>query len=348
MAMDVMTDVGERKALAEELDRYNCRVAQPDDPPLFTKTPASSMKALHWKWADLENLLDKIGQSLKLEKGGQRRTLRLSNPGLPFGTTPTIWCSIQYILPGEIADPHRHSATALRFIMQGEGADTIVNGEQFVINEGDLVLTPSWTWHDHEHKGDKPMIWLDVLDVSLVRHMHAVFFEGSDLERQEVNRISDASYRQFGSGLMRPMHAEQHGGPSPVLAYTKARAEDALDHMSALDPDPFDDTLLEYQNPMTGGPALPTIGTAIQKLRPGMKGKPHRHTGSVVYYIVRGQGKTTVEGDVFEWGKGDFIAVPPWAAHAHENRSSSDDAVMFQVNDIPALKALGLYRESAA
>jgi gentisate 1,2-dioxygenase len=348
MGSEVMSDARQRQELADELAKYGVRVAQPDDQPLFTKEPKSTMQPFHWKAADLARLLEKIGASLKLEKGGQRRTLRLTNPGLPYGTTPTFWASIQYILPGEIASAHRHAATALRFIMEGEGADTIVDGEQYVINEGDLVLTPSWTWHDHEHKGAKPMIWLDVLDISLVRSLHATFFEGKDEPRQNVNRISDRSYREFGSGLLRPMHATRTGGPSPVLAYTWTRAEEALRQAGGLDPDPFDGTLLEYQNPLTGGPALPTIGTAIQSLRPSVKGKSHRHTGSAVYYVVRGEGTTVIDGERFDWSKGDFLALPPWAVHAHENRSKTAEAILFQVNDIPVLKSLGLYREEAA
>lgn len=348
MASEVMSDARQRQELAAELAQYGVRIAQPDDQPLFTREPKSSMQPYHWKAVDLTRLLEKIGASLKLEQGGQRRTLRLTNPGLPYGTTPTFWASIQYILPGEVASAHRHAATALRFIMEGTGADTIVNGEQYIINEGDLVLTPSWTWHDHEHKGSKPMVWLDVLDISLVRSLHATFFEPSDAPRQNVNMISDKSYREFGSGLLRPMHEERSGGPSPVLAYTWSRAEEALRQAAGLDPDPFDDTLLEYQNPLTGGPALPTIGTAIQVLRPGALCRPHRHTGSVVYYVVCGEGTTEIDGHAFEWSKGDFLALPPWAVHAHRNRSKAADAVLFQVNDIPVMKALGLYREQAA
>lgn len=348
MAMDVMTDAEERRAIGEELSRYECRVAQPDDPPLFTREPKSSMQPLHWKAADLARLLDKIGSVLKLEAGGQRRTLRLSNPGLPYGTTPTFWCSIQYIRPGEIADAHRHAASALRFIMQGKGADTTVDGEQYAINENDLVLTPSWTWHDHEHKGDEPMIWLDVLDVSLVRSLHAVFFEGMGELRQQVSNVPDRSYRLFGSGLMRPVDPDvPRHGPSPVLAYTWPRVEEALTLASGVEPDPYDGALLEYQNPLSGGPALPTLGTAIQMLLPGYDGKPHQHTGSVVYYVVRGEGTTVIGDRQFDWGKGDFIALPPWAVHRHANRSAQNDAVMFQVNDIPVLKALGLHRERA-
>lgn len=346
MADATMTDSREREELAAELTRYNLTVHRPGDPPLFTAEPRPAMKPWHWRAADIGRLLEKLGEHLKLEAGGQRRTLRLTNPGLPWGTTPTFWASIQYILPGEIAGPHRHAASALRFVMEGSGTDTIVDGEQFEMHEGDLVLTPSMTFHDHEHKGERPMVWLDVLDISLVRALDAVFFEPLDVERQKPSAVPDRSFRQFGSGIMRPVNAAHHGHTSPVLAYTRERAEAALLAASALEPDQHADTLLEYQNPLTGGSALPTIGTALQRLRPGFRGAARRQTGSAVHYVVRGEGTTVVEGQRYDWGRGDFIAVPSWAAHEFSNRSSSDEAVLFHVNDHPALKALGLWREA--
>jgi gentisate 1,2-dioxygenase len=348
MVTEVMSDARERKLLADELAEYGFRVAQPDDPPLFTREPQTPMQPFHWKAADIERLLDKIGASLKLEQGGQRRTLRLTNPGLPYGTTPTLWASIQFILPGEIASAHRHAASALRFIMKGEGADTIVDGEQYIIDEGDLVLTPGGAWHDHEHKGVEPMVWLDVLDISLVRAFHATFFEGSSEPRQKVNRIPDQSFRKYGSGLLRPRGPQHAAITSPVLAYKWARALEALEQAVELDPDPFEDTLLEYQNPLTGASTLPTIGTAIQMIRPGFTTQPHRHTGSAVYYVVRGQGSSTIGDNQFDWTAGDFMALPPWAIHQHSNRSATEPAILFQVNDLPVLKALGLYRHKAA
>jgi gentisate 1,2-dioxygenase len=337
-----------REALAEELAALNIAVHQPTDPPLFTKEPKPSMVPCHWKAADIAESLERIGANLKLEAGGARRTLRLTNPGLEYGTTPTIWASIQYILPGEVATAHRHAATALRFIMDGEGAETTVDGENYAMNKGDLVLTPSWSFHDHEHKGAKPMTWLDVLDITLVRKMEAVFFEASDLPRRPVNKLPDRSYREFGSGIMRPMQPVAMPYANPLLVYERARAEEALHQAAGLDPDPFDDTALEYQNPTTGGPALPTIGTVLQRLRPGIKLKPHRHTGSSVYYVVRGTGTTKVDDQKFDWGPGDFFAIPPWAVHEHANASATQEAVMFHCNDFPAIKALGLWREQAA
>ena len=345
MSDQAMIDADRRRALADDLASFNCAVHQPSDPPLFTRAPAPTMTACHWRAEEIARLLDKIGVSIALEAGGNRRTLRLTNPGLAYGTTPTIWASIQYILPGEVATGHRHAASALRFGMKGSGADTIIDGEQYMLNEGDLVLTPGWSCHDHEHKGSEPMVWLDVLDISLVRSLDAVFFESAPQPRQTANRVADRSYREFGSGIMRPAKVDHRGPASPLLTYSRERAEAALEQAAGLEGDPYDDILLEYQNPLTGGPALPTIGVALQMLRPGIECKPHRHTGSTVYYVVRGEGSTRVEGDSFDWSSGDFIAAPSWALHQHKNRSRSKEAVLFQVNDIPVMKALGFWRE---
>lgn len=285
-----MIDAGERRALTADLDKLNCRVHQADDPPLFTKEPKSSMQPLHWRWRDLMPMLDRIGASLKLEAGGNRRTLRLTNPGLAYGTTPTFWASIQYILPGEVATAHRHTAAALRFIMQGRGAYTTVDGECYPMSEGDLLITPSWSWHDHVHRGDEPMIWLDVLDISLVRAMHATFFESSMVDLQTVSEFPTRSWQQFGSGIMRPVNAQMHNSINPLLVYPAQRAQEALAQAENLPANPHNDTAFEYQNPLTGGPALPNIGTRLQRLRAGGRCQPQRHTGSVLNYVVEGGG----------------------------------------------------------
>ena len=343
----IMSDAAARRELVADLAALNCRVAQPEDPPVFTRTPCSTMLPCHWRASDLARMFDRIGANLKLEAGGQRRTIRLTNPGLAYGTTPTFWASLQVILPGEVATAHRHSPAALRFIMKGNGADTIVDGERYEFSEGDLVLTPGGTWHDHEHKGTEPMVWLDVLDISLVRALHATFFEPSDVPRRPVNAVPDSSLRAYGSGLLRPRGARPHGLASPLLVYNRARAEDAVLQASELEPDPFDDVVMEYQNPLTGEPALPTLGTTLQRLRPAFRGRPHRHTGSVVYYVIRGSGTTVMDEQPFDWNAGDFLALPPWTVHSHINSSASVPALLFQVNDFPVLAKLGLYREEA-
>jgi len=340
----MMADAQARRTLKEELARYHCRVHQPEDPPLFSREPRSAMQSHHWKWADLEPLLDRLGGEIDLGAGGPRRTLRLASPGLDMGTTPTFWASIQVILPGEIADAHRHSANAFRFVMRGNGARTTVNGERYTMNEGDLVLTPAWNWHDHEYRGSEPMIWLDVLDISLMYMLHATFFEAYGQATQPVAEVEDESFRLYGSGVMRPPGAPA-GTQNPLLAYPGPVAMAALRQAAGAPADPCDDIILEYQNPRGGGSAMPTMAMALQTLRPGFRGRPRRSTGSKLLYVVRGCGASIVAGRRFDWSAGDFITIAPWAWHEHINPPGGGEAVLFQVNDHPVLKALGFHRE---
>lgn len=340
----MMADAAARRALKEDLARNHCRIAQPEDPPLFTREPSSPSVSSHWRWSELEPLLDRIGREVDLASSGPRRTLRLQDPGLPYGTTPTMWASIQVILPGEVATAHRHTANAFRFIMHGTGAWTTVDGESYPMNEGDLVLTPTQCWHDHVHRGDAPMIWLDVLDISLMRAMHATFFEGYSQPVQPLLQVPDASWRRYGSGLLRPPGAVDAGGPNPLLAYPARVTDEALVQARGLPADPCDDVVLSYVDPRNGGPVMTTVDCRAQVLRPGFRGRARRQVGSKIYYVVQGSGTTIVDGRRFDWSKGDFFTVAPWAWHEHSNPHDGD-ARLFQVSDAPALKALGYYRE---
>ena len=80
-------------------------------------------------------------------------------------------------------------------------------------------------------------------------------------------------------------------------------------------------------------------------LRPGERTKRHRHTSSAMYFVVRGEGTTMVGEQALEWKQHDSFVIPNWAWHEHVNRSKSDEAILFSVNDIPVLNAFGLYRE---
>lgn len=343
----MMADAQARRTLKEELARYHCRVHQPEDPPLFSREPSSAMRSHHWKWTELEPLLGRLGGEIDLGAGGPRRTLRLASPGLDMGTTPTFWASIQVILPGEIADAHRHSANAFRFVMQGNGATTTVNGERYAMNEGDLVLTPAWSWHDHEYRGSQPMIWLDVLDIPIMHMLHATFFQAYGSATQTVAEVEDESFRLYGSGLMRPpcVTDSMH---NPLLAYPGAVARQALTQAAGAPADASDDVILEYQNPRSGGSAMPTMAMMLQCLRPGFHGRARRSTGSKLCYVMSGRGTTVVDGQRFDWSAGDFIAIAPWAWHEHIIPHGGVEAMLFQVNDHPALKALGFHREEAA
>jgi len=337
-------DLLARRALRDELASFDCRITQPDDPPLFTREPKPTMKSLIWRARDIMPLLERIGREIALEGSGPRRTLRLHNPGLPYGTTNTFWASIQIVHAGEVATAHRHSANAFRFVMQGAGVWTTVDGECYPMNVGDLVLTPAGKWHDHVHKGDAPMVWLDVLDISIMKFLQATFFDPFEDRIQPIDTVPDRSFRQFGSGLMRPPGATIREGENPLLAYPAEMARKALESASGLPEDPFDDVVLEYRNPADGGPVMPTMGVQMQILRPKFVGKRRRHTGSKLFYVVEGAGKTVVGEETLEWSAGDFFVIAPWAWHSHTNTSSSD-ARLFQVNDLPTVKGLGYFRE---
>ena len=343
-----MEDEAARLALRDDLARFNFRVAQSDDQPLFTRTPQSAAQSVLWRASEIWPMLKRLGEELVLGAGGQRRTLRLHNPGLPYGTTPTFWASIQVILPGEIAAAHRHTANAFRYIMKGSGATTTVDGERYPMNEGDLVRTPGMCGHDHEYHGDVPMVWLDILDISLMRSMHATFFEPGQQEQQDILAVPDDSWRRWGSGLMSPPGAPVLKWNNPLLAYPRAIAEAAMEQARGLPADPHDDVVMEYRNPHTGGAAMTTMGMRLSLLRPGFHGKARRNTGSKLFYVVRGEGATVVDGQRHEWTQGDFLTVAPWARHEHMNRSATEDALLFQVNDFPAMQALGYYREETA
>ncbi len=343
-----MTDLAHEPGLTPSylasLAKLKVRVQTPQDTPLFTPAPRSPMTPVHWRWRELASIVDELDQHLELTPGGGRRTLKLTNPGLEFGTTPTFWVSIQSILPGEVATAHRHTPTAFRYIMRGSGCVTTVDGETYEMTAGDLVLTPSWTWHDHVHHGDEPMVWMDVLDINLVRSLNAIFFEPYDRGVQDVSPIPDSSFRTLGAGLLRAGRATPEARVNPMLAYPSSRTLEALELARGLPADPVDDVIVEYTNPTNGGPALVSMGTKRQILRPEFDGVAQRHTGSKVYYVVSGSGVTQVDDARFEWTAGDFFSIPPWAVHRHSNPYDSE-ASLFRVDDHPTLDKLNLYRE---
>lgn len=329
----------------DELARHCIRVHEPAGPPTMTREPCSSMRPMLWRNGDIVHLLKLLEAEIPLEAGGDRRTLRLANPGLASGTTPTFWGSIQHILPGEIATAHRHAANAFRFVLKGSGALTIVDGECYPMAEGDLVLTPAGAWHEHEHRGEAPMTWLDCLDISLVQSLHAMYFELLEGERQPIAPVPDLSQRSFASGIMRPAGIAPGGAHGGVMLYPWARAEAALREFTRTPPDPFDDYLLEYINPLSGASPVPTLSIALQWLSPGVRTRARRHTGSVLYYVVRGAGSTIVDARSYSWSEGDFLSIPPWAWYRHENPSASREAILYKVTDRPTLERLGFYRE---
>jgi gentisate 1,2-dioxygenase len=315
-----------------------------------------------WRWQSIEPCLMAAAEVVKLghvEEANNRRTINLVNPALAArkSTSRTLQMSVQLVNPGENAEAHRHTPAAIRFVVQGDGIGyTNVEGEQMLMEAGDLILTPNWTWHDHVNPGKQPLIWLDVLDVHLVNFLDAMTFEsypgtpGSNALFQPVVKPDGDSRRRLGAVRARRPDAVPDGRALPY-AYKWRDTAAALEEMAAAGAaDPHDGILLEYTNPLTGGPTLPTFTCRAQYLAPGMATRPQRHTGSVIYHVVRGSGVTHVGAkreacEELAWGMRDCFFVPSMAWHSLANPSQSEPAILFSVTDRPVLESLGLYRE---
>jgi len=315
---------------------------------MLTTEPKSPVVPYIWRRSRYMPLMLQAGEIAPVERGGERRALQLSNPGLgDWATTHTLVAAVQLLKPGERAPAHRHTPAAIRFIMEGQGAYTAVNGERCYMNPGDLVLTPSWEWHDHGNDTATSMIWMDGLDVPLVRSLHSMFFQPYEGTAYPISKPDNNSLKLFGAGSVRPTFTRPSGLASPLLIYPWKRALAALEALGDQEGSLFDGVILEYTNPVTGGHTMPTMACYIQRLRPREHTRAHRHTSSAVYYVVRGEGQSVINGVKLSWETGDFIALPPWLWHEHANLSASGDAILFSIQDTPTFEALGLYREEA-
>jgi gentisate 1,2-dioxygenase len=253
-------------------------------------------------------------------------------------TSHTMLLSFQLIQPGEVAPAHRHTMTASRFILQGHGAYTNVDGQKMIMEDGDLILTPQWAWHEHAHEGNEPMVWIDGLDVPFIQSLQAI------------------SFQPYGKGRCRPRRKLRRQrimallAPSPVLARTTCR-------FCTIDGRTF-------IHPSNGWPmGAATLTTALRwntsilrpegrlyplfRARPGESTKGHRHNSTSIYHAFRGRGTTMINGELSHWEKGDTFIVPLWSWHEHANRASQEEAILFSMHDLPILKAFGLHREEA-
>jgi gentisate 1,2-dioxygenase len=314
----------------------------------LTPEPKSQARPYLWRWQELRPQLLRAGELVTAAEA-ERRVLMLLNPGLEgrVATTHTLYGGLQLILPGEIAATHRHTPNALRFIMEGEGAYTVVDGEKMTMSFGDFILTPNWTWHDHGSESAGPVVWLDGLDIPIVSLLEGIFFEPYRDEAQALTKPTNASVTDYGKGGLLPSWQRAMSTHSPLLKYAWKDARETLLSVGADAVSPFDGAMLEYVNPVTGGPSLPTMASFLQRLKPGQKTDSHRHSASAVYLAVEGYGRTNIEGKFYEWSPGDVFALPTWCWHAHENLSASEDAILFSFTDAPVMKALDLYRDQA-
>jgi gentisate 1,2-dioxygenase len=204
---------------------------------------------------------------------------------------------------------------------------------------GDLILTPQWTWHDHNNYGDQPMVWFDGLDLPLVATLESIFFENHPNDQQPI-RGHNLSQRLVTSapGLV-DTEAASTTTHSPVLRYPYADVSRALERLH----EETGQTLVsvEYVNPLTGGPAIPTFACQMCRLTPSARTKTSRKTGSSIYVVLHGSGCSVINSQRFEWEAGDTFVTPSWSTVDHQAKEPSD---LFEISDRPVLEALHLYQ----
>src|SRR5580698_5257313 len=325
------------------------RIAEKDMAPLWkvmksvvTNEPVTRCSPHVWHFDDVKKLVMESGGLITAEEA-ERRVLILENPSLhgESKVTNTLFAGVQMILPGEVAPAHRHVSSAIRFVLDGEGAYTAVEGEKAFMAPGDFVITANWAPHDHGNTSDKPMLWLDVLDVPAVNFFETSFAEDFDSPTQATTRQDGDSLSFYASGVL-PDGATVMNR-TPVINYTYARTRPIVERrMQAGDIDKSHGARVRYANPINGGPVLPTMGAYLAMLPKGFRGEPYRATDGTIFACAEGEGTTTVDGKVLEWGPNDVFVVPSWKRYSH---AASKQSVLFSISDRPAQEALGLWRE---
>ena len=298
-----------------------------------------------WRWSEIYPVLMETTEVIRIGPDAFRR-----NVGLQTGSK-TLSMGFQIVLPGETAAAHRHTNTALRFVVKGGGAYTTSNGEPMVMEPGDLLIQPNWVWHDHVNDSKEPIIWIDALDAGVVSFLDASGFreEWAEGKQQPLTKTHGASRRLYGPA--RHPNVEYEGAAGVPYHYKWGEALEALKELvDQGSNDPYDGYYLEYKNPIDGGHTFLTMTCYLQLLQPGQETRFHRHTGTVLYHAVRGRGVTTVDRTdttEMQWDEHDSFGLPSWRWHAHRNLSDKEPAILFSVSDRPLLKMTGLDREEA-
>lgn len=334
----------EREAFYQAIEPENLAALWSVMGEIITPRPKSGCEPCLWSYALVrERLLEAAG--LITAKEAERRVLVLENPGMrgQSRVTTSLYAGIQLVMPGEVAPAHRHTQSALRFVLEAEdGGHTTVGGERTEMAPGDFVITPNWEWHDHGNESQAPIFWLDGLDIPLVQFFDASFAQGFGADEQPVGRPAGDSLARYGANML-PVGYEKKTPTSPIFNYPYERSREALEQMRIRDDwDPCHGLKMRYVNPVDGGWAMPTIGACLQLLPGGFRSVPYRATDATIFVSVEGSGRSRIDGVTMDWGPRDVFVVPSWREVVHE---CADDAVLFSFSDRPVQEKLGLWHE---
>jgi gentisate 1,2-dioxygenase len=311
---------GTLEELYGKLDQVRMGPGWAKPTPSLWPAPRKTLVPAHWRYEQARGALDAAGRLINTELA-ERRNLILVNPaeGNSYGTTRTLVAAYQMIMPGEWARAHRHTPNALRLILDAApGTYTEVDGVNIAMEPGDVLLTPNWSTHGHGNHGKACAYWLDFLDAPLVQLLEPMFFEHTEEEEHEAFEV-----------------APPPPTTSSPFVFT---LKDTLARLDAAPPDPSGPFGAQIE---LGAPALDTVALYMMRLSAGNRTATHRTTANNIFAVVRGSGMTTIDGERFEWSRGDVMAAPAWRPHFHE---ASDDAILLRVTDGPVMQRLGFHR----
>jgi len=323
---------------------------------LMPRHPRSKAVPHLWRWDRLVELASEAGRIVPVGRGGERRAIALANPALggrPFAT-PTLWAAIQYLMPGEDAPEHRHSQHAFRFVVEGEGVWTVVNGDPVRMSRGDFLPQAGWNWHSHHNAASAPMAWIDGLDIPFSYYTESQFFE---FGRERVSTTEKAtpersrSERLWGHPGLRPLSQPEAPTATPLLAYRWVDTDRALADQLALEDEGHPATLspghaaVRFTNPSNGRDVLPTMRTEMHRIRQGASTAVQREVGSSVYQVFEGSGTAKVGEQQWSVKRGDMFVVPSWQPFAaHCDADSQGTLDLFRFSDGPIFEALHAHR----
>lgn len=307
------------------------------------KVPSRKTQMLNWRFDKLRPLLIEAGDLTPMEKA-ERRVLVLANPGhglTNMQATPSIYMGLQLILPGETAPNHRHTPNAVRIIIEGEGATTIVDGEPCVMERGDLILTPSGKWHEHQHEGDGPIIWLDILDLPLIYQLEGSWAIEGKTQTNTLER--DKSFAEYSAaGVVPEFDFHRESTNSPMLRYPWTKTRACLVEMAQHYSDrPI---RIAYVNPENGASLFPSIGFGAMMLRPGETLSLPKRTTACVFHIVEGEGSLKVDtNDAILWTEKDTLSAPGYTDISLCNHSTAKPAFIITADEAPLHRYLGIF-----
>jgi gentisate 1,2-dioxygenase len=347
---DSSVDRAELDALYEALRTEQLAPLWTQLADLMPCQPTPSARAHVWRWKALLELAEKAGQLVPVERGGDRRAIALANPGLgglPYAT-PTLWAAIQYLRAGETAPEHRHTQNAFRFVLEGEGVWTVVDGDPVSMQRGDFLLTPGWQFHGHRNVGNSPMTWLDGLDIPFVHQTDSGFFASGKESLTEISTPDRSrAERLWAHPGLQPVALIGERPSSPIAAYRWRHTDRALSEQLEMEGEGHPATMgpghaaVRFSNPTTGGDVMPTLRAEFHRLRAGAESEPCREVGSSVWQVFDGSGWVLLNGSAHRLGRGDLFVVPSWVEYELHGGDGLD---LFRFSDAPIFEALGQFR----